>query len=154
MFIVLNGFVGRDAVVKLLAQLKESLSLLDQLKVSIETKHMCYDGVCGRVQSAGTPKQAVRFLLWLAKNYKMLAKHIPPNYPCKNTSSSAAMAVAETSRESASSGAAPPDENVAVSLTSSLSYMATPSVQGLLPSPGKDAKRVVTAVSSSSTSDH
>jgi hypothetical protein len=147
----------------LLAQLKESLGLLDQLKVCIARKHDCYDGVCGRVQASCTPKQSVRFLLWLAKNYKQLAQHIPANYPQRDQaiqhygssimsgnvaasgiSSSSAVVGAGSSRNSSNDGSSmihtgskiissssSDDQSKAISLTSSLSYMATPSLQGL-----------------------
>ncbi len=68
---------SRDVVLRLLAQLKESLGLLQSLKIAIEHKHASYDGVIGRVQKAGSPKQTVLFLLWLAKSYPVFSKFIP-----------------------------------------------------------------------------
>jgi hypothetical protein len=61
----------------LLGQLKESLSLIGTLKTAIEKKHACYDGICGRVQEAATPKQTVLFLKWISAHADELAKHIP-----------------------------------------------------------------------------
>ncbi len=61
----------------LLGQLKESLSLIGTLKSAIEKKHACYDGICGRVQEAATPKQTVLFLKWISTHAEQLAKHIP-----------------------------------------------------------------------------
>jgi hypothetical protein len=60
----------------LLGQLKESLDLLQALKDHIEKKHACYDQICGRVQSAATPKQVVKFLIWITNNAEILGKHL------------------------------------------------------------------------------
>jgi len=67
----------RDKTTNLLGQLKESLSLIGTLKTAIEKKHACYDGICGRVQEAATPKQTVLFLKWISTHAEELAKHIP-----------------------------------------------------------------------------
>jgi hypothetical protein len=53
------------------------LSLIGTLKTAIEKKHACYDGICGRVQEAATPKQTVLFLKWISAHADELAKHIP-----------------------------------------------------------------------------
>lgn len=39
---------NRDKIVELLAQLQESLTLIDSLKTAIDKKHSSYDSVCGR----------------------------------------------------------------------------------------------------------
>lgn len=87
---------------ELLAQLQESLTLIDSLKTAIDKKHSSYDSVCGRgrlslhsnlrhlniccheflivrtlVQQACTPKQTVTFLIWIASHADRLGKHIP-----------------------------------------------------------------------------
>mmetsp|Transcript_79746 Transcript_79746/g.156388 ORF Transcript_79746/g.156388 Transcript_79746/m.156388 type:complete len:416 (+) Transcript_79746:48-1295(+) len=67
----------REKTQHLLGQLKESLSLIGTLKTAIEKKHACYDGICGRVQEAATPKQTVLFLRWISAHAEELAKHIP-----------------------------------------------------------------------------
>ena len=59
-----------------MAQLRESLDLLQVLKVNIEKKHGCYDSICGRVQGAATPKQVVKFLMWITNNAEALGKYI------------------------------------------------------------------------------
>lgn len=61
----------------MLAQLQESLSLIATLKTAIEKKHACYDGICGRVQEAASPKQTVLFLKWISAHAEELAKYIP-----------------------------------------------------------------------------
>lgn len=61
----------------LLAQLRECLDLLGQLKKAIEQKHECYDAICGRAQSAASPTQTVKFLMWINKHADDLAKFIP-----------------------------------------------------------------------------
>ncbi len=67
----------RERIKYLLGQLKESLDLLQSLKIATEKKHECYDYVCGRVQDAAEPTQTVRFLMWITRNVDRLAKHIP-----------------------------------------------------------------------------
>jgi hypothetical protein len=67
----------REKTQYLLGQLKESLSLIETLKTAIEKKHACYDGICGRVQEAASPKQIVLFLKWISAHAEELAKHIP-----------------------------------------------------------------------------
>jgi hypothetical protein len=56
--------------------LKETLDLLQALKGHIEQKHATYDQICGRVQGAATPKQVVRFLIWITNNAEALGKYI------------------------------------------------------------------------------
>ena len=51
--------------------------MIGTLKTAIEKKHACYDGICGRVQEAATPKQTVLFLTWISAHADELAKHIP-----------------------------------------------------------------------------
>jgi len=62
---------------ELLAQLKESLDLLKTLKGAIELKHEVYDRICGRAQDAATPKQTVKFLIWISRHADVLSKYIP-----------------------------------------------------------------------------
>jgi len=106
----------REKNLELLAQLKESLSLIGAIKTAIERKHACYDAVCGRVQAAATPKQTVLFLKWIATHAEILAKFIPsfsrnvhhtPNVEfvegvaaATNTSSSSASATAHAAATS------------------------------------------------------
>jgi hypothetical protein len=49
-------------------QLKESLELIEQLKIAIDEKHSAFDIECGKIQSEVTPQQTVRFLLWISKS--------------------------------------------------------------------------------------
>eukprot|EP00981_Chlorochromonas_danica_P001395 scaffold296_cov164-Ochromonas_danica.AAC.12 len=67
----------REKISSLLNQLRDSLQLLQSLKVAIEKKHASFDAVCGRVQAAATPKQIVQFQMWITKNAEMLGKYIP-----------------------------------------------------------------------------
>lgn len=67
----------RHRVQELLGHLKESLSLIKDIKVAIEKKHACYDSICGGVQDSVTPKQTVMFLMWITKHQEKLAKYIP-----------------------------------------------------------------------------
>ena len=66
----------RGKISSLLTQLQESLDLLQALKIHIEKKHACYDQICGRVQSAATPQQVVRFLIWITNNAEALGKYL------------------------------------------------------------------------------
>lgn len=61
----------------MLAQLNESLALLNSFKTAVEKKHNSYDKICGRVQDEAAPKQIVLFLLWIKKNAETLARYIP-----------------------------------------------------------------------------
>lgn len=157
----------RERVLELLSQLKESLGLLEQLKDLIEKKHMCYDAVCGRVQEAGTPRQNVRFLLWLAKNYKILGKHIPPNYPSRESNRASASSRAATVAASAAAmtktteteteieagrGGVSNTDCQAISVTNALSYMANPTLQELVPTFVPEGASTSEASSSSSSS--
>lgn len=67
----------RERIRSLLAQLNESLTLLNSFKAAVEKKHKSYDTICGRVQDEASPKQIVLFLLWIKKNAETLAKYIP-----------------------------------------------------------------------------
>eukprot|EP01038_Epipyxis_sp_PR26KG_P007984 gene7984-10827_t len=67
----------RERIGGLLGQLKESLNLIESLKTSIANKHEAYDGICGRVQEAVTPRQTVLFQLWINQNADKLAKFLP-----------------------------------------------------------------------------
>lgn len=53
------------------------MELIQTLKEAIEKKHSSYDHVCGRVQSAATAEQIVKFLIWISKNADKLAKFVP-----------------------------------------------------------------------------
>ncbi len=52
------------------------MELLQSLRFRIDKKHSVYDQICGRVQSAATPKQVVKFLMWITKNTEGLSRHI------------------------------------------------------------------------------
>lgn len=69
--------ICREKITGLLHQLRECLELLKSLKVAVEKKHASYDAVCGRVQAAATPKQIVKFQMWITKNADLLGKYIP-----------------------------------------------------------------------------
>lgn len=69
--------VCREKTLELLGQLKESLDLLKTLKGAIERKHEVYDRICGRAQSAATPKQTVKFLIWITRHADVLSRYIP-----------------------------------------------------------------------------
>ena len=70
-------FFYREKTLELLGQLKESLDLLKTLKGAIERKHEVYDRICGRAQSAATPKQTVKFLIWITRHADILSRYIP-----------------------------------------------------------------------------
>jgi hypothetical protein len=67
----------RSEVMQLLLHLKESLSLINELKVSIKDKHETFDRECGKINSQASPNQIVRFILWITNNAEKLGKVIP-----------------------------------------------------------------------------
>ncbi len=69
----------RDGIKQLFRQLKDSLDLIEQVKVAIEEKHAAFDRECGNIQREVIPSQSVSFLLWIKKNMIKLAK-ITPNF--------------------------------------------------------------------------
>ena len=67
----------RSEVLKLLLHLRESLSVIRELKSSIKDKHESFDRECGKIASEASAQQNVRFILWITKNTDKLAKVIP-----------------------------------------------------------------------------
>lgn len=67
----------RSEVLQLLLHLKESLNLINQLKVSIKDKHETFDRECGKITTEASANQSVRFILWITNNADKLAKVIP-----------------------------------------------------------------------------
>jgi hypothetical protein len=67
----------RSEVLQLLLHLKESLSLIKELKVSIKDKHETFDRECGKITTEASANQTVRFILWITNNADKLAKVIP-----------------------------------------------------------------------------
>ena len=63
----------RRKIQMLLGQMKESLDLIKQLRVSIETKHVTFDKEVGNIQKEATSQQIVQFLLWITRNANKLA---------------------------------------------------------------------------------
>lgn len=92
----------RDKRTDLLSQLNESLTLIRNLKTTIERKHACYDGICGRIQEAALPKQMVLFLFWLEKNGDIMAKYMP-NYQKRNLQKLLVGQLSESTESEASS---------------------------------------------------
>lgn len=64
----------RRKIQMLLGQMKESLDLIKQLRVSIETKHATFDQEVGKIQKEATSQQIVQFLLWITRNANKLAE--------------------------------------------------------------------------------
>ncbi len=64
----------RDNIIKLIGRLKESLKLIQTLKVAIDDKHKLFDNTCGLIERIGSPKQIVSFLLWITKNADQLSQ--------------------------------------------------------------------------------
>lgn len=67
----------RERIVSLLDQLKESISLIGDLKTAIEKKHAAYDDFIGKVQQAATPKQIALFHRYLNNHANELREYIP-----------------------------------------------------------------------------
>lgn len=67
----------RSEVLNLLLHLKESLNLINELKVSIKDKHETFDRECGKITTEASANQTVRFILWITNNADKLAKVIP-----------------------------------------------------------------------------
>ncbi len=87
----------RQRIRQLISKLQESLNLIKQLRTAIEKKHMSLDSRCRAVQSAATPQQIAKFLMWVNRNHNALAKLIP-NFPMKSSvSASTAAAIDRTS---------------------------------------------------------
>jgi hypothetical protein len=51
--------------------------LIKTLKTSIEKKHFLFDRACGSIMKEATPRQNVKFLLWITRNAEQLSKVIP-----------------------------------------------------------------------------
>lgn len=51
--------------------------LIKTLKSSIEKKHILFDRACGSIMKEATPRQNVKFLLWITRNAEQLSKVIP-----------------------------------------------------------------------------
>jgi hypothetical protein len=66
-----------DKAKMFLELLQECVSLMRNLKVSIEKKHALFDRACGAIMTEATPPQNVKFLLWITRNADQLSKVIP-----------------------------------------------------------------------------
>ena len=68
--------VTRQKAQILTNQLKESLSLISDLKAAIDSKHSAFDSACGQVEAFCTPKQIIQFLMWISRNAPKLGQVI------------------------------------------------------------------------------